>query len=312
MTTKTTKNISYPNCFTFDVMIASPDGMGVQKIGEHINYHLDGQQKMSDWVRGVLPKCKPCVNTTDGIVCRTKKSGNARGTICIDSLGYMVNDSNSVNRNAQYVVLASAPLSIGNGFNITKDNFDRVASAFAARRLVSDDVWNDKDSYMVPDVNSPLYEIFQKDAYVFALFDHQSYQTSIKGEVDGEAYDFVNQFYPFTKEETFDFLGLNKKANFKNEVRYIRSSGKLDSLPTEGQSVLDAFKKCMVASASARPQYDKDHHELQVTRWDCGWRQLKKLFEEACPAEFAELKAKFKALKEKMLPMVYELGFLKK
>ena len=30
------------------------------------------------------------------------------------------------------------------------------------------------------------------------------------------------------------------------------------------------------------------------------------------PAEFAELKDKFKALKEKMLPMVYELGFLKK
>jgi hypothetical protein len=68
----------------------------------------------------------------------------------------------------------------------------------------------------------------------------------------------------------------------------------------------------MMASASARLQYGKDHEELQVLRWDCGWRQLKKLFEEACPAEFVELKAKFKALKEKMLPMVYELGFLKK
>jgi hypothetical protein len=150
------------------------------------------------------------------------------------------------------------------------------------------------------------------DCYIFSMFDHQSYQTSIKGEVDGEAYEFVNQFYPFTKEETFDFLGWDKKVNFKNEVRYIRSSGKLDNLSTEGQAVLEAFKKCMVASASARLQYDKDHEELQVLRWDCGWRQLKKLFEEACPAEFAELKAKFKTLKEKMLPMVYELGFLKK
>ena len=312
MTTKATKNISYPNCFKFDVMIASPDGMSVQKIGEHINYHLDGQRKMSEWVRGVLPKCFKSVNTTDGIKCRTDRDGCARGTICDGSLGYAVMSSNCVEANAQFVGLFSVPFSRGNGFNLLPENFDRAVSGFAARRLVSNDVWNDKDSYMVPDVNSPLYEIFQKDAYVFALFEHQSYQTSIKGDVGGEAYEFVNQFYPFTKEETFDFLGWDKKVNFKNEVRYIRSSGKLDNLTTEGQAVLDAFKKCMVASASARMQYDKDHKELQVLRWDCGWRQLKKLFEEACPAEFAELKAKFKALKEKMLPMVYELGFLKK
>jgi hypothetical protein len=260
----------------------------------------------------LLPKCKPSVNTTDGIGCRTKKSGNANGTICDGSLGYFVNDSNGINRNAQYVILASLPCTVGHGFNILPENFDRVVSAFAARRLVVDNVWNHQDCYMKPNTEAPEYAEWQKNCYIFSMFESKSNQTSITGKVDGETYDFVNQFYPFTKEETFDFLGWDKKANFKNEVRYIRSSGKLDNLTTEGQAVLDAFKKCLMASASARSAYHEAHKELQVKRWDCGWRQLKKLFEEACPAEFAELKAKFKALKEKMLPMVYELGFLKK
>lgn len=316
MTVKNTKNVkkTIVNEFPCDLMECADDGLSVVVVGQHTYHNLDGKEKMSEWVHGVLPKCKPSVNTTDGISCRTKKSGNANGTRCDGSLGYFVNDSNGINRNAQYVILASLPCTVGHGFNLLPENFDRSVSCFAARRLVEDNVWNHQDCYMKPNVDHPKYAEWQKDCYIFSMFESKSNQTSIKGEVDGEAYEFVNQFYPFTKEETFDFLGLDKKANFKNESRYIRSSGKLDNLTTEGQAVLEAFKKCMVASASTRPQYAKDHQELQVSQWnwDCGWRQLKKLFEEACPAEFAELKAKFKALKEKMLPMVYELGFLKK
>jgi len=296
--------------FPCDLMERTDDGMGVVVVGHHDYYNLDGKEKMSEWMRGILPKTYKTVGTTDGI--KIVKDAGLRGTICNGSLGYVLVLLNSVGMNAQQVALFTAPYRTANGFNLLPENFDRAVSGFAARRLVEDNVWNHQDCYMKPDVDHPKYSEWQKDCYIFSMFESKSNQTSIKGEVGGEAYEFVNQFYPFTKEETFDFLGWDKKVNFKNEVRYIRSSGKLDNLTTEGQAVLDAFKKCMVASASARMQYDKDHQELQVLRWDCGWRQLKKLFEEACPAEFADLKAKFKVLKEKMLPMVYELGFLRK
>jgi hypothetical protein len=165
---------------------------------------------------------------------------------------------------------------------------------------------------MVPNTEHPKYSEWQKDCYLFSMFHSASNQTSIKGEVDGESYDFVNNFYPFSKKETYEILGLEWKQNSKEETRFIRSSGKLDSLTPEGQKVLDCFKTCLSASAKARPEYAKTHPELQVQRWDCGWRQLKGLFAEACPDEFAQLKASFKTLKDKMLPLVYELGFLKK
>lgn len=312
MTVKNTKKIKPVNEYPCDLMVRTDDGLGVVTIGQHTYYNLDGKVKMSDWVRGVLPKCNPSVNTTDGIICRTKKSGNARGTICVGSLGYFVNDSNGVSSNAQYVILTSLPHSHGSGFNLLPENFDRAVSGFAARRLVVDNAWNDTDEYMAPNTEESKYAEWQKDCYIFSMFDHQSYQTSIKGEVDGEAYDFVNNFYPFTKKETYEILGLDWKQNSKEETRFIRSSGKLDNLTAEGQKVLDDFKACLSASAKARPEYAKAHPELQVARWDCGWRQLKGLFAEACPDEFATLKADFKALKDKMLPLVYELGFLKK
>lgn len=310
MTAKNTKKIKPVNEYPCDLMVRTDDGLGVVKIGEHTYYNLDGKVKMSEWMRGKLPKTYITVGTTDGI--KIVKDAGLRGSICDGSLGYLLVHLNSVVLNAQEVALFSAPYRTANGFNLLPENFDRAVSGFAARRLVVDNVWNHQDCYMAPDTEHPKYAEWQKDCYIFSMFESKSNQTSIKGEVDGEAYDFVNNFYPFTKKETYEILGIDWKQNSKEETRFIRSSGKLDNLTAEGQKVLDDFKACLSASAKARPEYAKAHPELQVQRWDCGWRQLKGLFAEACPDEFATLKADFKALKDKMLPLVYELGFLKK
>ena len=310
MPVRNTKNIKPVNEYPCDLMVRTDDGLGVVKIGEHTYYNLDGKVKMSEWMRGKLPKTYITVGTTDGI--KIVKDAGLRGSICDGSLGYLLVHLNSVVLNAQEVALFSAPYRTANGFNLLPENFDRAVSGFAARRLVVDNVWNHQDCYMAPDTEHHKYAEWQKDCYIFSMFESKSNQTSIKGEVDGEAYDFVNNFYPFTKKETYEILGLDWKQNSKEETRFIRSSGKLDNLTAEGQKVLDDFKACLSASAKARPEYAKAHPELQVARWDCGWRQLKGLFADACPDEFATLKADFKALKDKMLPLVYELGFLKK
>lgn len=298
--------------FPFDIMERSEDGLGVVVVGQHTSYNLDGKTKMSDWARGELPKCAKSVCTTDGIKVIGKNNTGAHGTIAPNSLGYLYTAGNAVDKNAQSVGLFSLPFSNAHGFNLLPENFGRALAAFAARRIVADNVWNHQDCYMAPNTEHAKYAEWQKDCYAFAMFESKSNQTSIKGEVDGEAYDFVNNFYPFTKKETYAILGLDWKQNSKEETRFIRSSGKLDNLTAEGQKVLDDFKACLSASAKARPEYAKAHPELQVQRWDCGWRQLKGLFAEACPTEVAQLKASFKALKDKMLPLVYELGFLYK
>lgn len=292
-------------------LLENSDGQEIVFAGTHINYNLDGKETMHKWSCGELPKCVKSVCTTDGIIVIPSTAKNATGNTCAGALGYFVNNSNNVCESAKYVILTSLPHSHGHGFNILPENIDRVVSTFTARKLVENQWYNTRDCYMVPNESSPEYAEWQKDCYIFSMFHPASNQTSIKGVVDGEAYEFANQLFPFTKKETYELLGYDWKQNSKDDSRYIRSSGKLDSLTEEGQKVLDDFKACLTASAKARPEYYKAHPELQVNRWDAGWRQLKGLFEEACPAEINKLKEDFKTLKDKMLPMVYSLGFLR-
>lgn len=295
--------------FPVDIL-ENQDGQELVLVGTHIYYNLDGKERLGDWLRGELPKCTKSICTTDGIKVIGKNNKSARGTIAPGSLGYLCVAGNVVEKNAQWVILTSLPISNANGFNLLPENLDRAVSGFAARKLVENKWYNTRDCYMAPNTEHPKYADWQKDCYIFSMFHSASNQTSIKGTVDGQDYDFKNNFYPFSKRATYGLLGLQEKANFQDESRFIAS--KLTSLTPEGQKVLDDFRDCLKASAKARPAYAKSHPELQVQRWDAGWRQLKGLFEESCPKEFASLKADFKALKEKMLPLVYELGFLNK
>lgn len=308
------KNSNSPSqLFPCDIMERSDDGLNVIKVGEHTYYNLDGMTPASKWVRNNLhPKTVKSICTTNGITLRSKEEGNCDGSQCANSLGYMVNHCNCVALNAREVCLMSIPASLGHGFNILPENIDRAVSLFAARRLVVENGWNNKDSYMAPDTNDKRYATFNADAYILSIVENQSYQTSIKGTHNGVEYDFKNQFYPFTKDETYEMLSIEKKQNFKDEIRFCRANNKFVGHSTEAKRVLDAFARCITETATARPTYHKDHPELQVNRWDAGYRQLKGLFEVASPEAFNELKSATKALKEKMLPQVYELGFLKK
>lgn len=307
-----TNNNTTTPLFPCDIMERSNDGFGVIKSGEHTYYNLDGSIKASAWVRGTLPKTAKTFATTNGISIMDNSDSRCRGTICDGSLGYFVCNSNSVEKNAQLVALFSLPFSGANGFNLLPENIDRAISLFAARRLVVNNVWNHQDSYMVPDTNSKSYSTFNADAYILSIVETHSNQTSIKGTHNGVEYDFKNQLYPFTKEETYEMLSLEKKQNFKDEIRFCRAHNKFVGHSTEAKRVLGAFARCITETATARPTYHKDHPELQVNRWDAGYRQLKGLFKVASPDAFNELKAATKALKNKMLPQVYELGFLKK
>ena len=233
-----------------------------------------------------------------------------RGRSLLNALGYSYSAGNNVAKNAQSVALFSTSFSNANGYSITEENFNRVCALFTARRTIAGNWINDKDMYAEPDTNNELYQAFVKDSYVYAMFNNQSYQTSVKGEINGESYDFKNQFYPFSKRETYEMLGLNIPMNFKDETRFIKS--KLTNLSTEAQAVLVCFKECIVSTANVRKAYGEAHPELQVARWDCGWRQLKDLFKEHCNEQFTKLREAYKVLENKLRPQVYELGFLKK
>ena len=71
-----------------------------------------------------------------------------RGRIVDGALGYYVNLSNNVYKNISNVFLLSSTSSTENGISIIKENYMKVVSNFAVRRLVigKDITWiNQKD-----------------------------------------------------------------------------------------------------------------------------------------------------------------------
>lgn len=280
-------------------------------LGKHTLYNIDGNVVGNQWAKGNFARtqCRT-VSTTNGINMIESNHKSNNGRLLPNAIGYSYSDSNRVSKNGQGVGLYSTSMSCCGGYSITEDNFDRICALFTARRTIVGNWINDNDMYSAPDMDSELYQAFVKDSYVYSMFNPKSNQTSVKGEINGESYDLKNQFYPFSKRETYEMLGLNIPMNFKDETRFIKS--KLTNLSTEAQSVLDCFKECIVATANVRKAYGEVHPELQVARWDCGWRQLKDLFKEHCNEQFTKLREAYKVLETKLRPQVYELGFLKK
>ena len=61
-----------------------------------------------------------------------------------------------------------------------------------------------------------------------------------------------------------------------------------------------------------RKLFNEEHENYQINNWDCGWYQIKALAKEYAKDDLEEFKALYKKLADKMLPMVYEVGFLRK
>lgn len=234
-----------------------------------------------------------------------------------DVLGWFYTNSDKVADN-QSVALFSAPFLVGitknrsYGIPIFQDNIDNILSAFSAKRCFNSDWTNFYDVYLTPNITHSLYNNWLKNSYILACCDSKSYATSVSGTVDGIAYDYKNNFFPFSKAETYKLLGQELMKNEVDEKRWCLANGKFDSPSPEGKAVLDAFAACIKASAPFRREFGQSHPELQLDHWDCGYRQLRELFKTACPEELKTFKAALKALKAKLAPMIYELGFLRK
>ena len=78
--------------------------------------------------------------------------------------------------------------------------------------------------------------------------------------------------------------------------------------------LMDAFPSISISNPfKYRELFDMEKPEYQCGKcWDAGFYQLKQIWKTYMNADFDEFKSLYKKLSEKMLPMVYELGFLRK
>ena len=195
----------------------------------------------------------------------------------------------------------------GGGVYLDEKNLWQAAIIFTAR-LVTKKTWlNDRDQFLQP--SEPLTDEFKNDCLVWMLFSGSNLTASADGlPWNGKSWSIVNHFIPFTEQE------VDAPDRFESDFMVQYLAGKAFSAPA--QAVLAAGQqlwRAYFAHDNARAVRD----DLKLNRADVGWYQVRKALEarnasgDVPPVSFQPFQHAYKALTEKLQPLVYELGFLR-
>lgn len=290
----------------------------IQTIGNKVVYNIDGKVSAKEWIKqqikGLSVEEKPtfssALSVKEGNNCNTKINRNALG--CYSNMG------NNVDQNQLKVsIFTSCDSSNANGLSIMPENYERVVSLFAARKLIEKNWVNSKDEYLAPDEMHPQFQEFVNDAVIFSLFNTASNQASLR-QIDfkGKKWNIYNEFFWMGKDEIQQLASDYQYDDCYNDARtakdrYVYQKLQTITLSPEAQAVIDKANEIVRSTFQFRELFDGSHPEYQIMNWDCGWYQIKALAKEYGKNQLDDFNALYKALADKMRPMVYTLGFLK-
>jgi hypothetical protein len=212
-------------------------------------------------------------------------------------------DMQHVNQTA----LLSSGFSSAGSFFVNPENLWQAAVIFTVRRIIKQTWLNDRDQFLQP--TAALTEEFKSDCLLWMLFNGSNLTASANDlEWNGKKWSIVNHFIPYTEAE------VNAPDRFESDfmVQYLKDK----KLSAEAKEVLKQGKvlwQAYFAHTDTRNVRD----ELKLNRPDVGWYQIRKALQarntdsDYAPVNFKPFEEAYKALTEKLQPMVYELGFLK-
>jgi hypothetical protein len=307
-------------------------------IGSKLFYNLPSSSYLNVWIK--RPKANadfviPLKNAISPVVTNPRVK-----TWSDNAVAYMYCGVNDLQHAEQQTIIYSSVYGGGNGFYITPENLWQAAVVFAVRRLIKPTWINDRDQFLQP--SAPLSNEFKTDCLIWMLFNRCQRTASADNlEWNGRKWSIVNHFIPFTESE------VNARDRFESDfmVRYLASLRHCEEGEARRGNPDAASKKDWIASAS--PRNDGKHNlspeakavldagrelwrvyfsqtdvhtvreELKLNRADVGWYQIRNALKKRnemgddVPIDFAAFEAAYKTLTEKLVPMVYELGFLK-
>lgn len=285
-------------------------------IGEKSFYNLPNNIFLNIWID------KP--NTNDEVALplsnATTISNNPRlKKSCDGMIGFFYASNNDLQHAGQETLISSSIFTGGNGggLYITPENLWQVAIVYSVRRLIKQTWLNDRDQFLIP--TEPLTDEFKNDCLIWMLFNGSNLTASANDlEWNDKKWSIVNHFIPFTEEE----VGANDRFESDFMVQYLAKTvgtGRdlyVLALSAQAAAVLSEGKKLWQAYFQ-NTDVRAVREELKLNRPDVGWYQvrnaLKKRNESGdfVPVSFKPFEEVYKALSEKLQPMVYELGFLR-
>lgn len=240
-------------------------------------------------------------------------------------------NANNVEQSIQFVTYTSSCMAGANGVSITKDKYNNCISGFCARSLMaSESNWIiGHDEFMIPDITHTKYKQWENDCVVLSLFHSKSNPSSLRNvDYAGKFWNIQNEFFWLSVKErsvkemenlaggkysTDDInTAIEDDIEAFGKERFVYKKLQTITLSPDAQAVLDKVTELVKSSFKHRKEFNQKHPEYHINTWDAGWYQIKRLLKEHDPNGLKQFNELYKALEDRMRPLVYELGFLYK
>ena len=272
----------------------------VEKIAEKTFKPARNDEVLNKWIK-YRPKCtKKFPPTSSGIkIAPESKSAQkvAEGFLA----SFMLSGNDFSNQN--YTAFLSGAVTIHGNLSVTPENFEQCMITHMVRRLPKATWLNDRDQFLQPTKKLPPE--FVTDAAVWSLFAPSNQTVSLRNvEYAGELYQIRNNFYPFLLAEVREWkcssLEMAARLELAREDRFAALWLSKHELSAESAQIVAAarelYKKFYAESTRL------DLQRWKIADWDAGWYQIRMALGESTDLS---------ALSAKLLPQIYELGFLR-
>ena len=228
------------------------------------------------------------------------------------SFGYIACMGNMIESN-RFTRICSGSTTTAGIYPLCKENIVEACVTFAIRHVPVASWKNDKDSYII-DTTKTIPEQFILDSIMFTTFGNWCVS------IVGDDFDIRNQMFwlprskiiEWSKAVGYDACHDDASSGQDETIIYEFIKKNKGRFSNEAQALFDKANELVEKTFVNRKLFMLDHEDYQVDRWDAGYYQQKKLWEEFLPDEYKKFKTKYKVLNDKLCSMVYTLGFLRK
>ena len=260
--------------------------------------------------RSVLPTLSSGIKVMDAN--KDRRNHVAPGFLCsVSSNGDDFQHQNSV-------FILSAPYANAGAFSVTPENFERAMTLYTVKKLPAKTWANDRDTFYAPTAELPAE--FVADCVAWAAFSAKNNCAALKDVAyRGKTWQIPNSLYPFLLAEVREWpcahADIAAQLAAANEDRFLATWLAGRALSAEAKAVLAAGRavyRAFYANVCRTPWMD-----WKIETWDAGFYQVRNALKGACLADgasgdepLAALRAAHEALRAKLLPQAYSLGFL--
>lgn len=223
---------------------------------------------------------------------------------------FLVSDANNLEKSVRSVYFQNESINNNNKrYKIGSSNFIKGVTLFSVRRLPNVTWLNEKDEFLAPTEDT---QNFSYDSIVVSLFNNASYQKSTDLLNNEFFWMSVDKIKELADQNGYDELYNDARTSSDRHVYKLlfREERIYDKLSPDAKAVLDKATELVERSMELRQVMANDENHLNS--WDAGYAQLKLVWKEYFQEEFKDFRQLYKNLEDRMRPLVYELGFLKK